>query len=174
MIDVHATLLLPDAVLLRQCLVQTFRGSGPGGQKRNKTDSAVRIQHTPSGLTAQSDDSRSQHDNRRGALWRLRWKIALNLRTAHTPETLASFTPAAPLAQFISTRGKQPGRKRIEHLLAVAALLDLFAALECSVRDTAQAIGLSTGALSRLLLSQDELAHAVNTLRKERQLHPLR
>ncbi len=167
----RATLQLPDEKLLRQCQVHTFRGSGPGGQKRNKTESAVRIHHPPTGLTAQSDDSRSQHKNRRIALWRLRWKIAL---TCRIPTALDTFTPTAHLTQLVSSRGKLPGRKRIEHLLAVAALLDLFVALECSVRDTAKALGLSTGALSRLVLSQEELGRAVNALRQERQLRPLR
>ena len=48
--------------------VETFRGSGPGGQHRNTRDTAVRAVHVPTGLTAVCDSDRSQHHNRRQAL----------------------------------------------------------------------------------------------------------
>ncbi len=48
-----------------------FRGSGPGGQHRNTTDSGVRVRHLPTGLVAQATESRSQLRNRERALERL-------------------------------------------------------------------------------------------------------
>lgn len=56
--------------------VDTFRGSGPGGQHRNVTDSAVRVTHLPSGLTASVTSGRSQADNRRAAMEVLRGRLA--------------------------------------------------------------------------------------------------
>src|ERR1022692_3485462 len=71
---------LNDANLLAQCEVDTYRASGPGGQKRNKTSSAVRIRHLPSTLIVIAEESRSQHANRVKALKRLRQAFYLKLR----------------------------------------------------------------------------------------------
>ena len=71
---------LSDPQLLAQCEVDTYRASGPGGQKRNKTSSAVRLRHGPSGLLVIAEESRSQHENRARALRRLRQALFLKIR----------------------------------------------------------------------------------------------
>src|SRR6516164_7272420 len=80
--------VLTDAQLLAQCEVDTYRASGPGGQKRNKTSSAVRIRHPPSGLIVIAEESRSQHENRARALKRLRQALYLKVRDELAPENL--------------------------------------------------------------------------------------
>ena len=72
-----------DEELLRECEVETFRSSGPGGQHVNKTESAVRLRHLPSGLVVTSQQERSQHRNKALCLQRLRKKVdQLNYRPA--------------------------------------------------------------------------------------------
>jgi len=76
---------LPDSDedLLRECEVETFRSSGPGGQHVNKTESAVRLRHLPSGIVVTSQQERSQHRNKGLCLQKLRKKIEqLNHRPA--------------------------------------------------------------------------------------------
>jgi ribosome-associated protein len=72
-----------DDDLLRECEVETFRSSGPGGQHVNKTESAVRLRHARSGVVVSSQQERSQHRNKQLCLAKLRKKIEqLNFRPA--------------------------------------------------------------------------------------------
>src|SRR5437667_9423772 len=57
--------------LARDCLITAYRSSGPGGQKKNKTESSVRVRHLPTGITRIATESRSQTRNREAALERV-------------------------------------------------------------------------------------------------------
>ena len=76
-------IVLPEADedLLRECEVETMRASGPGGQHVNKTESAVRLKHLPSGVVVTSREERSQHRNKAICLRKLRERVEqLNYR----------------------------------------------------------------------------------------------
>jgi protein subunit release factor B len=66
--------------LLRECDVETYRASGPGGQHRNKTESAVRMRHRPSGIVRVATEHRSQFRNRELALERIARALAARRR----------------------------------------------------------------------------------------------
>ncbi len=57
--------------LLLECDVTPYRSSGPGGQKKNKTESSVRIRHIPTGIVRIATESRSQSANKLRALSRI-------------------------------------------------------------------------------------------------------
>lgn len=59
------------SVTIKDCDIQAFRGSGAGGQKRNKTSSGQRIVHRASGAVGQASDAREQHLNKRNAFLRM-------------------------------------------------------------------------------------------------------
>lgn len=65
-----------DDDLLDECDVSTFRSSGPGGQHVNKTESAVRMVHRPTGIVVQSQSDRSQLVNKLHCLTKLRERVA--------------------------------------------------------------------------------------------------
>jgi len=71
-----------------------FKSSGPGGQKKNKTESAVRLQHLPTGIIVTATESRSQSVNKRVALARLRERL-LALRQRRKPRVATRPTRAS-------------------------------------------------------------------------------
>jgi peptide chain release factor 2 len=73
----EAMILLPesDEDLLRECEIDTFRSSGPGGQHVNKTETAVRLTHPPSGLVVTCREERSQRRNKEICLRKLRERV---------------------------------------------------------------------------------------------------
>ena len=71
---------LSDEALLAQCEVQVHRAGGPGGQHRNKTETAIRLVHLPTGVTAEGKDQRSRTQNLSAALGRVRKKLEVRER----------------------------------------------------------------------------------------------
>lgn len=159
-----------DATLLSECDVDTYRASGPGGQKRNKTESGVRLRHRPSGLSVIAEESRSQHENRARALRRLRQMLAFRLR-----QPVAEDGVPQPVRACIDKRGRlDVGRRDARYLPAAAAVLDVLVALNGSLADTASRLGITTGNLSDFITGDDNLMTEANRIRASLGLRPLR
>jgi len=62
-------------ILKKQVVIETYRSRGPGGQRKNKVETAVRLKHLPSGITVVATEHRSQAENRKVALERLRERL---------------------------------------------------------------------------------------------------
>jgi len=160
---------LTDAQLIAECDVDTYRGPGPGGQKRNKTDSAVRLRHKPTGMIVVAGESRSQAENKTRAVKRLREALALRIRhevTDATPDTIKA---------CIDKSGRlNVGRRDARYLPAAGAMLDLLAAHEGSVGDVAKGLGLTTGNVSKFLTGDEDVMTEANRIRAAFGLKPLR
>lgn len=109
-------ILLPesDEDLLDECEVETFRSSGKGGQHVNKTESAVRLRHLPTGLVVSCQEERSQFVNKQISLTKLREKVAkLNERPKErkTSKVPRSAKRANKKAKSLHSKKKQERNK---------------------------------------------------------------
>jgi hypothetical protein len=144
---------LTDPQLLQQCEVDTYRASGPGGQKRNKTSSAVRLRHLPSGLLVIAEESRSQHENKAKALKRMRQRLWLQLREPIRDGTPPEFSLAI-------------GRRDQRFWPTMGIVLDALEHFSGQVSTAAQWLGVSTGNLIDFLEIDDAVWTEANRLRQ--------
>ena len=96
--------------LARDCDVVPYKSSGPGGQKKNKTESSVRVRHRPTGITRVATESRSQLRNREAALERV-WKELERRAKKPKPRRATKPTRGAVEAR-LATKRRDSERKR--------------------------------------------------------------
>lgn len=157
-------LRMDDASLLKDCSEERYRASGPGGQRRNKVETAIRIRHFPTGIVAQAEESRYFEENRKRALSRLRERIALELRQ---PFDLTS-PPRVPELEAQKGRGGTiaVNRNNASYPIIVATVLDAFEASAESYAKAAHALGLTTSQMLRFLRSDPEVWRAISNHRR--------
>jgi hypothetical protein len=136
---------LPEEALLAEVDEVRSRGTGPGGQRRNKVQSQVRMVHRPTGLSGLAGERRSLERNRAEALFRLRLALALKHREparARPSERWMRRTAGPALAV-------SPSHPDTPALLAEA--LDTLAATEDDVPAAAERLGVTNSRLVRVL-----------------------
>lgn len=158
---------LPEPLLLADCELERLRRSGPGGQRRNKVETGVRLRHRPTGLVGEATERRSARQNHAAAVQRLRCLLALHVRR-----------PASAPSELWLRRSRG-GRLAVspDHADAPALLaeaLDLLAALDWDHRAAAERLGVSATQLVRLLSLEPEALRRLNGGRSARGLSPLK
>jgi RF-1 domain len=157
-----STRLLSDDALLAQCRWEQFRGSGPGGQKRNKTSNAVRLKHEPTGVAVTATESRSLAENKLYALRRLKLKLAAELRE---PVDLLTFAPPDWLLALRHDKRIEVSHRHPLYAAVGGLVLDLLAALGGNPAAVAINLGVSTTAVVKLLEAEPQLWTAANHIR---------
>ena len=134
----NAMLTAEDDILLRDCELIMQKGTGNGGQKINKTSSAVRLRHRPTGIAVSANEERSQSRNRHIALRKLRYEIALSVRVDCPEETFDLLPAPSP-------------SNHARLILWTAALFDRLEASNFDLVRTAESCSVSVSQLERAM-----------------------
>ncbi|MEM0982759.1 MAG: peptide chain release factor-like protein [Planctomycetota bacterium] len=160
---------LDDDALMDQCTWIRSKGGGPGGQNRNKVETAVEIRHTESGVTAKAGERRSVKENRSVAIKRLRLALATEVRVA---------VPAGEIrSELWRSRVKKrriivnPKHRDYPSLLAEA--LDVIDAAGYDLKPAAVRLDCTATQLVRLMSHHPPAFARVNAERDKRGLHAL-
>ncbi len=162
---------LDEEQLVRQCELKTGRVSGPGGQHRNRVETAVFITHIPTQVDAQGTERRSQVENRRVAIRRLRIRLAVLVRTL---EVTAEHQPSALWESRRRDRKIQVSIDHWDFAVVLAEALDLVTAAHFDVSAAAAILGVSMSQLTRLIRQDKFAAEKLNAGRRSAGLGPLR
>ncbi|MFG0249090.1 MAG: peptide chain release factor family protein [Phycisphaeraceae bacterium JB051] len=163
----HPAAMNPDQLYV-QCSLKQTRGTGPGGQHRNKVATAVILTHEPTGITGQASERREQIANRKVALFRLRVNLALQVRCE----------PIYPPSELIQSRFIQGSIKvnpaHVDFPAVLAEVLDNLYFTSLDPRKTGSRLGCSTSQLVKFLKNEPRSLEMVNRDRKAKNMHPLR
>jgi RF-1 domain len=142
-----------DDKMICNCRFEPFKASGTGGQKRNKTSSAVRLTHLPTAIVVTDCSGRSQHKNRHSAIKKLRMQLALELRCK----------PVVPEQLDISL--KNPA-----YAVFVAQIIDIFYSFDYELKKTAEFICISSSKLVKIIQRDPQLWQYINQCRQAKEL----
>jgi hypothetical protein len=159
---------LPLAEFEKSCVETRTRRSGPGGQHRNKTETAIVLVHDASGIRAEASERRSQAENRRVALERLRLRLALEYRTP---------ARSGPSELWCSRRrGRQLiiSPRHDDYPALVAEALDQLVARGLDTRQVSDVLGITSTQLLNLFRRSPSVWTAIVQLRARAGLPPLR
>lgn len=157
--------------LLRDCRFKNQRRSGPGGQHRNKVETAVVVCHQPTGLRAEANEKRSQLENRNVAVTRLRLILAVNVRSESTGGD-------PPVSQTWRERCKD-GRlvvspRHSDFPAMIAEALDRVCGLRWDVIAAAEQLSVTPSQLIKLFKMHPPALELVNAHRLEAGQKPLK
>jgi hypothetical protein len=161
---------LPIDKLLADCEITRTRRSGPGGQHRNKVETAVVIEHRPTGQIAEASERRSQDENRTVAIFRLRLGLAIEVRLIR-----AAGQEPSSLWHSRCRGGKiAVNSEHADFPAILAEALDVLAACDNDLKAAAVNLECTPSQLTKLLQQEPRAITAVNQARERLGRHKLR
>ena len=125
-------------MLADECEFRATRRSGPGGQNRNKVETAVILTHRPTGTSAQASERRTQGENRRVALHRLRLELAMTIRRPVHLDAMEAYCPSPLWRQRCRGRRIVVNPDHDDFPALLAEVLDVMLACEDDPKPAAQ------------------------------------
>ena len=160
---------LDDEHLLAECDQKFLRRSGPGGQNRNKVETAVVLRHRPTGLMAEANERRSQSENRVQALRRLRIDLAISIRRPVDP-----LGEPSPLWRSRLRAGRITLNAEHDDVPAILAeAIDVWSDRDGDLKTAGEVLGCSATQLVKLFKLEPKVFTAINRDRLTRGLRPL-
>ncbi len=151
-------------LLLRECECRRTKRSGPGGQHRNKVETAFIIEHLPTGVIAEANERRSLEQNRQMAIGRLRVRLAATVRSV-----IEEATPLSEIWRQRTRGGKLVVSDSHEDFAALLAeAIDRLVVHGYQTSEAAKAMGVSTTSLVNLIAKSTEAMTLVNKERAAR------
>ena len=141
---------LPTELLLAGCDIQFQRRSGPGGQHRNKVETAVVLRHRATGVQAMASERRQQAENRAVAIERLRTALALRVRCGWSEPSQLWRSRCQAGRIVVSPRHPH-------HASVLAEALDALAACSWDIGQAVERLGCTRTQLVRFLKDSDAL-----------------
>ena len=166
--DTHPARLTSDD-LMKHVETTRVKRSGPGGQRRNKVETGVVMKHRPTGITAEASERRSQKENQKVALLRLRIKLANHVRCQCGDERSLS-----KLWKSRCVSGRPNVNSTHDDFPAMLAeAIDWLAAFDWNIKDAALKLECSTSQLLKFLAKDSSALNQLNKYRAELGLKPL-
>ncbi len=166
---------LPVEELLSECETRRQKRSGPGGQHRNKVETAVVLTHRPTGISAEANERRSQSENHAQAVFRLRMRLALQVRQFGSASEHVSFPEPSPLwrSRCVNGRIKVSG-DHPDFPALLAEVLDLISLSDYDPKPVAEHLDCTLSQLVKFLKTEPKAFALLNTQRQSRRLFPLK
>lgn len=160
---------IPVEKLLLECQIRRTRHGGPGGQHRNKVETAIEVVHQPSGIVGFAAERRSQEANRLVAIDRLRLLLAIRIRSVQSSDVI----PSSLWQQRCRHQKIACSEQHADFPAMLSEALDAVYAKDFDVSKAAAALGCSTSQLTRFIGRVNEALDWLNGQRVLRGMHRL-